>query len=82
MRRVPVRSTTLRSAGYDAATRTFEAEFNTGLVYAYEDVPAELWQSFQATPSKGKFFNLLIRDRFRYHQVRTAPPPPERPANR
>jgi hypothetical protein len=81
MQRVPVRSTTLRSVGYDAATTTLEVEFRTGLIYAYENVPPALWQSFQATPSKGKFFNLLIRDRFRYHQVRNPPPSRRRAAN-
>ena len=74
MQRVPVRSTTLRSVGYDPVSRILEAEFHTGLIYAYEDVPPELWLSLLATPSKGKFFNLLIRDRFHYHQVRNASP--------
>jgi hypothetical protein len=70
MRRVPVRSTTLRSVGYDPATRTLEAEFRTGRLYAYRDVPAELWLSLLASRSKGKFFNLLIRDRFRFESIR------------
>lgn len=70
MRRVPVRSTTLRSVGYDKATRTLEAEFRTGRVYRYRGVPPELWLSLLATPSKGKFFNLLIRDRFAFSAVR------------
>lgn len=82
MQRVPVRSTTLRSVGYDPATKTLEAEFRTGRVYAYSDVPPELWLSLLASGSKGKFFNILIRDRFRYHSIREPDGPRPRPANR
>ena len=46
-----------------------EAEFRSGRVYAYDAVPPELWLSFMATRSKGRFFNLLIRDRFRCRAV-------------
>jgi hypothetical protein len=82
MQRVPVQSTTLRSVGYDPATRTLEAEFTTGRIYAYSDVPPQLWLSLLATKSKGKFFNILIRDRFRYHSIREPDGPHPRPANR
>jgi hypothetical protein len=81
MRRVPVRSTTLRSAGYDPATRTLEAEFRTGRVYAYSDVPPELWLSLLATRSKGRFFNFLIRDRFSFREVGRKPARIPRAAN-
>lgn len=81
MRRVPVRSTTLRSIGYDAATRTLEAEFRTGRVYAYSGVPPELWLSLLATRSKGRFFNLLIRDRFGFREVGRKPARIPRAAN-
>jgi hypothetical protein len=81
MRRVPVRSTTLRSIGYDRGARLLEAEFRSGRVYAYDAVPPELWLSFLATRSKGRFFNLLIRDRFRCREVGRKKTPLPQPAN-
>jgi hypothetical protein len=69
MQRVPVRSTTLRSVGYDRASRILEAEFRTGRVYRYEGVMPNLYLSFLAARSKGTFFNKVIRDSFPYHEV-------------
>jgi KTSC domain len=69
MRRIPVRSTTLRSVGYDKASRVLEAEFRTGRVYQYRGVTPNLYLSFLAARSKGTFFNKVIRDSFPYIEV-------------
>jgi len=41
MRRYPVRSSALRTVGYDLASNTLEVEFVSGGVYDYEGVPPE-----------------------------------------
>lgn len=69
MRRVPVRSMTLRSVGYDPALRTLEAEFRSGRVYRYAGVPVELALSLLLARSKGRFFNVAIRDFYPFREV-------------
>jgi hypothetical protein len=69
MRRIPVRSIVLRSIGYDPVTRTLEAEFRTGRVYRYFGVPIELFLSCLAARSKGRFFNIAVRDFYPYREV-------------
>jgi hypothetical protein len=69
MRRIPVRSMTLRSIGYDPATRTLEAEFRSGRIYRYAGVPLELYLSFLVSRSKGRFFNVAVRDFYPYREV-------------
>jgi hypothetical protein len=59
-----VESSSLRSIGYDRKTRILEVEFASGGIYRYDDVPAELWSELRQSPSKGKFFQECIRDRF------------------
>jgi hypothetical protein len=69
MRRKPVDSSAMRSAGYDEATRTLEIEFPDGDVYDYFGVPREIWRAFEDAPSKGLFFSGEIRDRFAFERV-------------
>lgn len=66
MLRQVVDSTSLRSIGYDKREGTLEVEFHSGAVYAYKNVPPSIWTELLATPSKGKFFQELIRDRFAF----------------
>lgn len=69
MRRIPVRSMTLRSVGYDPVMRTLEAEFRNGRIYHYAGVPVELFLSFLVSRSKGRFFNIAVRDFYPYREV-------------
>jgi hypothetical protein len=74
MRRKPVSSSAMRSAGYDEAARALEIEFPDRDVYRYLDVPPEVWRAFEDAPSKGLFFSGEIRDRFDYARVDKARP--------
>ncbi len=69
MRRSRVESTTVNSVGYDAKAGILELEFCSGAVYQYLEVPAVAYQEFLGAPSKGKYFNLHIRDRYRFRRL-------------
>jgi hypothetical protein len=69
VRRKPVSSSAMRSAGYDAAARALEIEFPDGDVYRYFEVPPQTWAEFEDAPSKGLFFSGEIRDRFDFARV-------------
>lgn len=50
-------STNLISVGYDAASKTLEVEFQSGLVYQYYDVEESVYQDLMTADSKGQFFH-------------------------
>ena len=43
--------------------------FVTGKTYAYDGVPASVYDAFLAAESHGRFFNTHIRDRYSYRAV-------------
>ena len=54
-------STNLVSVGYDDATSMLEAEFQKSGVYQYYGVPREVYDQLMAAPSKGAYFNTVIK---------------------
>jgi KTSC domain-containing protein len=68
--RLAVRSSNIRSIGYDEALMTLEVEFKTGSIYQYLAVPKSVLDRFMLAPSKGRFFDLYIRERFRTVRIR------------
>ena len=63
-------STAIRNIRYDPSRRILSVWFvPTGDRYDYEGVGPETYTAFKASSSKGQFFNVFVRDRFRYHLV-------------
>lgn len=68
--RTPVRSSALRSVGYDQGQRVLEIEFTNGAVYQYFDVPAEVYGGLMAAESHGRYFNQAVRNaRYRHQRM-------------
>ncbi len=61
-----VESTTLSALAYDETHEILQLEFRSHAVYRYFDVPALVYESLLAAPSKGKYFNRAIRGNYRY----------------
>ncbi len=70
MNRTPVRSSNIRSIGYEVETRTLEVEFHSGGVYQYSGVPETVFQGFMRSASKGSFFHDHIQDQYSCSQTR------------
>lgn len=49
--------------------RTLTVSFTNGRVYRYRDVPPDIIQGFNLALSKGRFFNLRIRDQYRFDEL-------------
>lgn len=64
MKRIPVKSSSVSSVGYDAATYVLELEFRNGHVYQYLDVPAAAHRLLLQAASVGEFVNTVIKPRF------------------
>ena len=72
MRRNPVDSSSLASAGYDGEREVLEVEFRNGGVYDYLGVPAKVYRAFMEAESKGRYLNAEIKPCFAYRTVRRA----------
>ena len=69
MRVATVESSTLATVAYDEARKLLQLEFCSRAVYIYFGVPATVHQALLDAPSKGRYFNQAIRDRFRYRLI-------------
>jgi len=62
-------SRTIRKIDYDAESRQLTVTFLTGRIYRYYKVEPEIADAFRIAASKGRFFNLRIRDRYRFDEL-------------
>ena len=62
-------STVIRKASYSEATRELRITFLSGRVYVYAGVPKAIYEAYCAAPSKGTFFNVAIRGRYRFREL-------------
>jgi hypothetical protein len=68
-------STAIAEMRYDAPSHTLTVTFVSGAVYAYPEVPSELYDAFRRAESKGRFFSSEIRPRFtRFRRLRGPAP--------
>ena len=77
-----VESSLFTAAAYRPEARQLYLRFRDGNIYRYFDCTAEMYDSFLAAESKGRYFSSHIRNRFRYEQVRYVHRRTERPADR
>ena len=73
MRVDTVESSTLATVAYDEARQLLQLEFCSRAVYQYFRVPSAVHQSLLAAPSKGRYFNQAIRERFPYRPLAGSP---------
>ncbi len=69
MRINAVESTTLATIAYDEALELLQLEFRSQAIYQYFGVPVAVYSAFLDAPSKGRYFNQIIRGRFSYALV-------------
>lgn len=64
MNRQGVKSSNIKSIGYDAAKHLLEVEFTNGTVYQYKDVPQDKYNDLVSADSIGRYFMQNIRGKF------------------
>ena len=62
-------STVLRGAWYLPERRQLDLLFTSGRRYVYSGVPMAIASRFAEAPSKGRFYNAEIRNRFPCREV-------------
>lgn len=69
MIRQPVRSSNVRSVGYDPTTRTLEIEFNTWAIQRYDGVSVDVHAGLMSASSHGSYFYQNIMGRYPYRRI-------------
>jgi hypothetical protein len=64
-----VESTTLATVAYDEASELLQLEFRSRAIYQYFGVPVAVHAALLDAPSKGSYFNRVIRGGFRYRRA-------------
>jgi hypothetical protein len=64
MERVKVKSSIIRSVGYDSETRLLEIEFKNKQVGRFINIPPETFERMMKASSIGGYFIEHIRDRY------------------
>lgn len=59
-----VKSSNLKSVGYDSGSKTLEIEFLSGGIYQYSGVPSNIYEELMNAPSHGKYFHRNIRGKY------------------
>lgn len=67
MHRIPVESSNIATIGF--ANGVLEIEFKSGSVYQYYNVPADVHSKIMLAESKGKYFNLHIKDVYDFAKI-------------
>ena len=62
-------SNTIQNIEYDATSHALTVTFVTGRIYRYYKVEPEVAEAFRLAISKGRFFNLRIRDHYRFDEL-------------
>lgn len=71
MKRLPIRSTSLKAVGYDADTLTLEIEHRSGSLVRYTGVPETVYQTLLVVSGKALFVAQVIeRGGYAREQVR------------
>jgi small-conductance mechanosensitive channel len=66
----PVDSSFLSAVGYDRNSHVLYLRFtSTTALYAFAEVPEEVFEGLLAAASKGQYFNSRVRDRYRQERV-------------
>jgi hypothetical protein len=74
MKPTVVESTTLAKVAYDVDRAVLQLEFRDRAVYQYFGVPAEVHEALLCAPSKGVYFNKVIRSQFAYALLQDGSP--------
>jgi hypothetical protein len=69
MNAAAVESTALAALAYDSTRGILELKFQSRASYRYFGVPAAVHEALLRAPSKGRYFNQVIRGRYRYAQT-------------
>ena len=70
MQRQKVKSSHIKSIGYDCKLSTLEVEFDGLTIYHYFKVPESVYISLMSAKSHGTYLSQSVRDVYRFRKIR------------
>lgn len=67
---IPVRSSSIKSIGYDTDEMVLRVKFLSGVVYDYSNVPGNIFEEFLLSSSKGTYLNKKIKNKYRFKKIK------------
>jgi uncharacterized protein YcfL len=70
---IPITSSNVNAAGYDAQNQIMKVQFMSGAIYEYYGVQLELWDSFinaQPNPWSAVGYPRLVGERYPYKRIK------------
>jgi hypothetical protein len=61
-----VDSSNIEAIGYDGDNLELWVQFLNGRTYVYDSVPAHVFDELMASPSKGSYFNRIIKPGYQF----------------
>ncbi|WP_289538763.1 KTSC domain-containing protein [Pseudomonas sp. SO81] len=61
---IHVQSKAITAIGYDPASQRMKITFQQGHTYYFCRVPAQIYEDFMRSASKGNYYNAKIKDRY------------------
>jgi non-canonical (house-cleaning) NTP pyrophosphatase len=61
---IEVKSSVLKSIGYDAEAQKVHVEYQNGSTFAFVAVPADVYEKFKNSESVGKFMNAELKGKY------------------
>jgi len=61
---IPVESSWLQAIAYHELAHVLEIKLNNGKKYTFMSVPQKVFEAFLVSPSKGEFFNKVVRPNY------------------
>jgi len=61
-----VDSSNIEAIGYDPNAQELHVQFLSGITYVYYNVPENVYEEIMDAPSKGSYFNRIIKGVYEY----------------
>ena len=74
MNRTDVKSSNIKSIGYDIKSKMLEVEFIGGRIYQYNNVDSEKHEALMKADSVGKFYAANIKNKFDWEALLASEP--------
>ena len=69
MKRIEIKSSSIKSIGYNIIFKVLEIEFTRGAIYHYYEVPANIVIELIFADSIGKYFHQCIENNYKYEKM-------------
>jgi hypothetical protein len=61
-------STVISAIDYDAEKQVLQITFVSGMIYAYKDVPPEIYHALKTSGAKGVYLNRHVKGKFEFEK--------------